>query len=47
VRQALAQVQSSYVKEIISSQHVFLESDQSLDVRLVHGPIGSAAHDRA
>ena len=38
VRQALAQVQSSYVKEIISSQHVFLEEDQSLDVLLVQGP---------
>ena len=38
VRQALAQVQSSYVKEIISSQHVFLEGDQSLDVLLVQGP---------
>jgi len=38
VRQALAQVQSAYVKEIISSQHVFLEDDQSLDVLLVQGP---------
>lgn len=38
VRQALAQVQSGYVKEIISSQHVFLEDDQSMDVLLVQGP---------
>ena len=38
VRQALALVQSSYVKEVISSQHVFLEDDQSLDVLLVQGP---------
>lgn len=38
VRQALAKVQSAYVKEIISSQHVFLEDDQSLDVLLVQGP---------
>lgn len=38
VRQALAQTQSAYVKEIISSQHVFLEGDQSLEVLLVQGP---------
>jgi len=38
VRQALARVQSGYVKEIISSQHVFLEADQSLEVLLVQGP---------
>lgn len=38
VRQALGQVQSSYVKEVISSQHVFLEDDQSLEVLLVQGP---------
>jgi CopG family transcriptional regulator, nickel-responsive regulator len=31
-------VQSAFVKEVISSQHVFLEDDQSLDVLLVQGP---------
>ncbi len=38
VRQALAQTQGSYVVEIISSQHVLLEDDQSLEVLLVQGP---------
>jgi len=38
VRQALAQTQSAYVKEVISSQHVLLEDDQSLEVLLVQGP---------
>lgn len=38
VRQALAQTQAAYVKEVISSQHVFLEDDQSLEVLLVQGP---------
>ena len=38
VRQALAQTQSTYIKEVISSQHVVLEEDQSLDVLLVQGP---------
>jgi CopG family transcriptional regulator, nickel-responsive regulator len=38
VRQALAQTQASYLKEVISSQHVFLEDDQSLEVLLVQGP---------
>lgn len=37
VRQALAQAQLGYVAEIISSQHVFLEEDQSLEVLLVQG----------
>jgi CopG family nickel-responsive transcriptional regulator len=37
VRQALAQVQSDYIPEIISSQHIFLEDDQSLEVLLVQG----------
>lgn len=40
VRQALAQTQSAYVVEIISSQHVLLEDDQSLEVLLVQGPSG-------
>ena len=38
VRQALAQTQSDFLKEVISSQHVFLEDDQSLEVLLVQGP---------
>jgi CopG family nickel-responsive transcriptional regulator len=37
VRHALAQAQGRFVKEIISSQHVFLEHDQSLEVLLVQG----------
>ncbi|MBC2666864.1 CopG family ribbon-helix-helix protein [Novosphingobium flavum] len=37
VRQALAQVQLGFIAEIISSQHVFLEDDQSLEVLLVQG----------
>lgn len=37
VRHALAQAQSGFVAEIISSQHVFLEDDQSLEVLLVQG----------
>jgi CopG family nickel-responsive transcriptional regulator len=38
VRHALAQTQLAYLKEVISSQHVFLENDQSLEVLLVQGP---------
>jgi CopG family transcriptional regulator, nickel-responsive regulator len=38
VRQALAQIQTTYVTELISSQHVLLEDDQSLEVLLVQGP---------
>jgi CopG family transcriptional regulator, nickel-responsive regulator len=38
VRHALAQTQLAYLKEVISSQHVFLEEDQSLEVLLVQGP---------
>jgi len=38
VRHALARTQSAYLKEVISSQHVFLEGDQSLEVLLVQGP---------
>ncbi|MDR3508690.1 MAG: CopG family ribbon-helix-helix protein [Caulobacteraceae bacterium] len=38
VRQALAQAQGEYLKEVISAQHVFLEDDQSLEVLLVQGP---------
>ena len=37
VRQALAQVQLDFIAEIISSQNVFLEDDQSLEVLLVQG----------
>jgi CopG family nickel-responsive transcriptional regulator len=38
VRQQLASTQVEYLKEVISSQHVFLEDDQSLEVLLVQGP---------
>ncbi len=38
VRHQLAQTQIEYLKEVISSQHVFLEDDQSLEVLLVQGP---------
>lgn len=38
VRHALAQTQGAYLLEVISSQHVFLEEDQSLEVLLVQGP---------
>jgi len=38
VREALARTQSAFVKEVISSQHVFLEGGQSLEVLLVQGP---------
>lgn len=38
LRAQLADVQSRYVKEVISSQHVFLEDDQSMEVLLVQGP---------
>jgi CopG family nickel-responsive transcriptional regulator len=38
VRHALAQTQLAYLMEVISSQHVFLEDDQSLEVLLVQGP---------
>ena len=38
IRQQLAETQVDYLKEVISSQHVFLEEDQSLEVLLVQGP---------
>ncbi|MBI1367602.1 MAG: nickel-responsive transcriptional regulator NikR [Planctomycetes bacterium] len=38
IRNELAQVQRRYLKETISSQHVFLEHDHSLEVLLVQGP---------
>lgn len=37
IRQALARVQTDFIPEIISSQHIFLEDDQSLEVLLVQG----------
>ena len=37
-RQLLASKQREFLKEVISSQHVFLENDQSLEVLLVQGP---------
>jgi len=38
VRHQLAETQADYLKEVISSQHIFLEDDQSLEVLLVQGP---------
>lgn len=38
VRGQLATTQQRYLKEVISSQHVFLEDDQSMEVLLVQGP---------
>ncbi|MDB5439853.1 MAG: nickel-responsive regulator NikR [Caulobacteraceae bacterium] len=38
VRHAVAQAQLAYVKEVISSQNVFLEDDQCMEVLLVQGP---------
>lgn len=38
VRDQLARTQRAFLKEVISSQHVFLEDDQSLEVLLVQGP---------
>lgn len=38
VRHQLAATQHNFLKEVISSQHVFLEDDQSLEVLLVQGP---------
>jgi CopG family nickel-responsive transcriptional regulator len=37
VRHALARLQSEFLPEVISSQHVFLEEDKSLEVLLVQG----------
>ena len=37
-RQELSRAQTAHLKEVISSQHVFLEDDQSLEVLLVQGP---------
>jgi len=38
IRNQLAGIQAAYLKEVISSQHVFLENDHSLEVLLVQGP---------
>lgn len=38
IRNQLARIQSRYLKEVISSQHVFLEESHSLEVLLVQGP---------
>ncbi len=38
MRHRIAQKQREFLKEVISSQHVFLEHDQSLEVLLVQGP---------
>lgn len=34
----IAQKKHAFLKEVISSQHVFLENDQALEVLLVQGP---------
>jgi CopG family nickel-responsive transcriptional regulator len=38
LRGELAEVQRRYKREVISSQHVFLEEEHSLEVLLVQGP---------
>lgn len=38
IRNQLARIQAKYLKEVISSQHVFLEENHSLEVLLVQGP---------
>ena len=38
LRVRLNRIQRKYVTEVISSQHVFLEDEQSLEVLLVQGP---------
>jgi len=38
IRNQLARIQIRYLKEVISSQNVFLEDDHSLQVLLVQGP---------
>jgi CopG family nickel-responsive transcriptional regulator len=38
VRRQLARTQADFLKEVISSQHVFLEEEQSLEVLVVQGP---------
>ena len=38
LRHQLATIQVTYLKEVISSQHVFLEDEHSLEVLLVQGP---------
>jgi CopG family nickel-responsive transcriptional regulator len=38
IRNQLARIQFSYAKEVISSHHVFLEDEHSLEVLLVQGP---------
>jgi CopG family nickel-responsive transcriptional regulator len=38
-REQIVQTQASYAHEIISSQHVFLEEDQSLEAMLAQGTV--------
>lgn len=38
VRTRLTKIQRKYIREVITSQHVFLEEDQGLEVLLVQGP---------
>ncbi|MET0360608.1 MAG: CopG family ribbon-helix-helix protein [Sphingobium sp.] len=40
VRQQIAKKKAEYAQEVLSSQHVFLEHDQSLEALLVHGRAG-------
>ena len=47
VRQALAQTQSDFLKEVISSQHVFLEDDQSAGSAAGPGPLRAACRSSA
>jgi CopG family transcriptional regulator, nickel-responsive regulator len=39
LRATLQDIQHRYLKEVISSQHVFLEGEQSLEAMLVQGPM--------
>jgi CopG family nickel-responsive transcriptional regulator len=38
-RQRVGEAQSTFLKEVITSQHVFLEDDQSLEVLIVQGSV--------
>ena len=38
LRNRLATIKRRYLKEVISSQHVFLEAEHDLEVLLVQGP---------
>lgn len=38
VRTRITQIQAEYLREVITSQHVFLEDEHGLEVLLVQGP---------